>query len=155
MVLVVSIAERNDKACVGDAFHEREKPFREDKSRGPATFPAKRRKGRLSFRALAFSSCSRTMRPAGTPVRREVSSSQSANSRGSRIVSVLRICHNCKTIRAVRQPLRLQLRSTLMKKGSGAVIPSPSLVIPSEARNLLVAQGKLREESAFARGARK
>jgi len=62
------------------AFCEREKPFREERSRGPRTVPASLRKAWRGLAALAFSSCSRTIRPCGTPALRADSSSQSASS---------------------------------------------------------------------------
>ncbi len=91
MVLIFTIAEGDQETCIGDGLHLREKPFRVDKSAGPVTAPASRRKAWLSD-FLALSNCSRIIRPFGTPVLRAVSASHSANSAGTRTVSVLLIC---------------------------------------------------------------
>lgn len=56
VVSVVSIRERDEKSGVGDALHERENPFRAERSFGPRTEPARRMKACLAFSALALSS---------------------------------------------------------------------------------------------------
>jgi len=43
MVMVPLIAERYNKAGIGDSLHRRENPFREDKSGGPLILPARLR----------------------------------------------------------------------------------------------------------------
>jgi len=96
MMAVLSISERDQESGVGNRLHLREKPFRVERSAGPATKPARRKKGRFSA-LLACSSCSRMMRPRGTPVSRAVCVSHSARSSGSLTVSVLLICSNCNT----------------------------------------------------------
>lgn len=58
--------------------------------------PARRRNGRFSA-LLALSNCSRTIRPFGRPVLRDVSLSHSATSSGSRTVIVLPIRQHCNT----------------------------------------------------------
>jgi hypothetical protein len=40
VVEVVAIPKRNDKSCVRDSLHRREKPFREERLTGPLIFPA-------------------------------------------------------------------------------------------------------------------
>lgn len=42
MVLVIPIGECDQKSSVGNGFHDRENPFREDRSFGPRTEPARR-----------------------------------------------------------------------------------------------------------------
>jgi hypothetical protein len=44
MVVVVAVGEGDEEAGIGNALHEREKPLRRDKSSGPLTAPAKRRR---------------------------------------------------------------------------------------------------------------
>jgi hypothetical protein len=75
--------------CAGAHFGE--KPLRVERSAGPAAAPARRRNGRAPA-PFAFSSCSRTIRPRGTPVFREVSRNHSASSSCNRTVIVLLIC---------------------------------------------------------------
>ncbi|OLC94034.1 MAG: hypothetical protein AUH86_15445 [Acidobacteria bacterium 13_1_40CM_4_58_4] len=87
VVAVVAIAEGDNKAGVGNGFHLRPKPLRAERSAGPLTAPAYRRK-RCLPPAFACSSCWRTRRPTGTPVRREVSLSQARSSSVRRIVNV-------------------------------------------------------------------
>ena len=79
VVPIVAVCEPHEKAGVGDGLQEREKPFRDERSRGPRTDPASRMKGRPRPPVLAFSSCSRTMRPWDSPVRSAVAASQAAN----------------------------------------------------------------------------
>jgi hypothetical protein len=80
MMPVVAVGKGDQKARVRDAFHDREKPFREDRSRGPLIDPASRMNGRTEPPDFARSSCSRMIRPCDTPVRAAVSSSQAASS---------------------------------------------------------------------------
>src|SRR5437016_1401519 len=54
VVLIVPIPKRNQEAGIRDALHFLEKPLRDDRLAGPATFPANRRKGRPSW-SRAFS----------------------------------------------------------------------------------------------------
>jgi hypothetical protein len=42
MMPIVPVGERDQEPGVGDAFHEREKPFREERSFEPRTEPASR-----------------------------------------------------------------------------------------------------------------
>jgi len=42
VILVVTIRECHKKPGIGDAFHDRKKPLRDDRSRGPDTLPAQR-----------------------------------------------------------------------------------------------------------------
>jgi hypothetical protein len=63
VVLVGAVGKRHQKSRVGDTFHAREKPFRDDRSLGPRTEPAKRMKDWRALAALAFSSWSRTILP--------------------------------------------------------------------------------------------
>ena len=42
VILVVTIRECHKKSGIGDAFHDREKPLRDERSRGPDTLPAQR-----------------------------------------------------------------------------------------------------------------
>src|SRR5437868_13142084 len=72
VVRVVAIGEGEQKAGVSDAFHLREKPLRRERSAGPSTAPARLMKAwSLSLDSdFARSNCSRTIRPAGMPVRR-------------------------------------------------------------------------------------
>jgi len=115
MMAVLSVSERHQKSGVGNRLHLREKPFRVERSAGPATKPARRKKGRFSA-LLACSSCSRMMRPRGTPVSRAVCVSHSARSSGSLMVSVLLICPNCNTHAAAqKRPLSIRLGKKLMK----------------------------------------
>ena len=88
VMIVVAIGKRDKKAGIGDAFHSRENPFRDDRLRAPLTDPASRMNRRSVPPALARSSCSRTMRPCDTPLLAAVASSQSASSFVSRIVIV-------------------------------------------------------------------
>src|SRR3954468_8247628 len=85
MVDVVSTGEGDEKAGVGDPLHEGEKPLRREKSSGPATAPAKRRKPWPSPLALAFSNWSRTSLPWDTPLRAAATLSQAAISSLRRI----------------------------------------------------------------------
>src|SRR5438105_9300131 len=79
VVPIVAIRKGGEKAGVRDARHGREKPLREERSRGPLIDPASRMNGRRRPVALAFSSCSRTIRPWESPVRAAVVASQAAN----------------------------------------------------------------------------
>src|SRR5436309_1519755 len=97
VVLVVPIHERDNKACISNSC-QREKPLRSERSRGPRNIPAYRIKPGSPSCLRAFSSCSRTNLPTGIPVLRDVSANQSANSSGTRTVSiVLLIRQNCIT----------------------------------------------------------
>ena len=78
------------KSRVGNSSHLLANPLREDKSRGPSTEPARCRNGCSSLRR-ASSSCSRMIRPRGTPALREAASSHPAKSSGRRTVIVLLI----------------------------------------------------------------
>jgi hypothetical protein len=75
VMIVVTIGERDKKAGVCDAVHERENPFRDERLRAPLTDPARRINRRSVPPAFASSSCSRTIRPWDTPVLAAVSSS--------------------------------------------------------------------------------
>ena len=97
VVLISPVSESDKEAGIGDTLHLLEKPFRDERSAGPDTFPARRRNGRVST-CRAFSSCSRMIFPWDTPVLAAVASSHSARSSGRRMVSVLRICPECKTL---------------------------------------------------------
>jgi hypothetical protein len=97
MVLIATIRERHKEARVGDRFHFLENPFRDERPGAPDRTPARRMKG-WSLEAFAFSNCSRTILPLGTPVVRAVVSSHSARSAGNRtVIVVLPICLNCNT----------------------------------------------------------
>ena len=96
VVLILPITEGHEEARIGNRFHLREKPFRVDRFAGPATAPASRRNGFFSD-VRAFASSSRMMRPLGTPVLRDVSSSHCARSSGRRTVIVLPIYVECNT----------------------------------------------------------
>ena len=85
---VVAVGEGDEKTSVCDAFHDRENPFREDRSRGPLIDPASRINGRTEPPDFARSSCSRMIRPCETPVCAAVSSSQAASSLVRRTVIV-------------------------------------------------------------------
>jgi len=56
VIPIATVRECHEKARVGDALHECEKPFRDERSRGPRTDPASRMKARPRPAALAFSS---------------------------------------------------------------------------------------------------
>src|SRR5260370_29398872 len=90
IVMLVIAAHKGDKEPrVCDADHERENPFRLDKSRRrPRMIPPRRIYGFWVLDAFACSNCWRTIWPWGTPVRAAVSSSHAANSLLRRIVSV-------------------------------------------------------------------
>ncbi len=98
-MLVTSVRESDQEACVGNSSHDFEKPLRVERSRGRLrTLPARR----INF--LVFlsprrtrSSCSRTICPCDIPVRADFSRSQLARGFGTRIVIVLPIRHNCNT----------------------------------------------------------
>jgi hypothetical protein len=85
---VVAIGKCDKKTSVCNAFHEREKPLRDERSRAPFTDPASRMNGRSTPPAFARSSCSRTIRPCEIPVLAAVSSNQSASSFVRRTVIV-------------------------------------------------------------------
>src|SRR6266567_5314799 len=83
-----------------------EKPLRDDRSGGPPLIvPAWRINNCFPLRSLAASSLSRTRRPTGMPVTREVSRSHSSISSGRRIVSVLLIWQKCNTPVFVSSPM--------------------------------------------------
>jgi hypothetical protein len=88
VVSIVAIPECNEKPVFAMAPHVRKKPLRRERSRGPLTAPASFMKARLELTAIAFSSCSRTMRLFEIPVRLAVSSSQATASDGRRMVIV-------------------------------------------------------------------
>ena len=88
MVPVVTVGEGDKKTGIRDPFHERENPFREERSRGPLTDPASRMNARAGPPVLARSSCSRMIRPCDIPLCAAVSSSQAASSLGRRTVIV-------------------------------------------------------------------
>ena len=88
VVLVVGIGKRDQESRVGNSLHERVKPLRVDRSRAPRTVPASRMKDCSPPLSRAFSSCSRMIRPRGTPERLETCSSQVASSFVRRIVTV-------------------------------------------------------------------
>jgi hypothetical protein len=60
---VIAVGEGHEKARVGDPLHEREKPFRLERSFGPRTLPASRRNPCVPAPALAFSNWSRISFP--------------------------------------------------------------------------------------------
>ena len=62
VVEVVPVGKSYEETRVCDSVHDFEKPFREERSRGPDTTPAKRMKP-FSSADRAFSSCSRTIFP--------------------------------------------------------------------------------------------
>src|ERR1700689_5732670 len=96
-MFVIGIRERHQEARVSDTLHERENPLRVDRSRTPCTEPASLMNEGALPPSRAFSSCSRTMRPFGTPDCLEACSSQIASSLVSRIVTVLLIWPKCNT----------------------------------------------------------
>src|ERR1700680_3590781 len=88
MILIVLPRKGNDEARVRDASHDLENPLRAERSGGPPLITPAWRRNRFPPLDLAFSICSRTSRPIGIPVRREVSFSQERSSSVRRIVSV-------------------------------------------------------------------
>lgn len=80
VVTIVTIRECDEESGVGNARHEREKPLRAERSRGPRTAPAKRMNDCWPLLTLAFSSWSRMIFPWGTPVLAATCSSQTASS---------------------------------------------------------------------------
>jgi hypothetical protein len=96
VVRIRPVGERHEKTSIGDALRDLEKSFLDERFRGPRTDPARRMNGSVSPFALAFSSCSRTIFPWGTPVLAAVCSSHRASSGSRRTVIVLLICHLCK-----------------------------------------------------------
>lgn len=88
MVPIVAVRERDEEAGIGNAFHERANPLREDRSRGPRTEPASRMNDCRGLPALALSSCSRTILPWATPVLAATCSSHAASSLVRRTVIV-------------------------------------------------------------------
>src|ERR1700733_12733180 len=96
-MLVVGIGKRHQESPVGDTLPERENPLRCDRVRAPRTDPASLiNEGCLPL-SRTRSSCSRTMRPFGTPDCFDACSSQEASSFVRRMVIVLLICHKCNT----------------------------------------------------------
>ena len=67
VVLVVPVCKGHDETRIRDTFHALEKPFREERFRGPVTAPASRMKA-LPSDSRAFSNCCRMIRPCGIPV---------------------------------------------------------------------------------------
>src|SRR3954447_6260326 len=97
MMLVGTVLECNDKARIGNDFHEREYPLRLERFLGPFTVPAYFIQiGSISLLSV-LSNDSRTTRPSGRPVLRDFSLSRFSRSSGKRTVSVLLICHGCNT----------------------------------------------------------
>jgi hypothetical protein len=88
MMEVVSVGIGHNETGIGYPPHFRANPFRNERSRGPSIAPARRRNFCLPPFSRAASSCSRMIRPTGTPVRREVSLSHFRRSSVRRIVSV-------------------------------------------------------------------
>jgi hypothetical protein len=88
VMAIVAIGESHQKAGVGNPVHERENPFRDDKSRAPCTEPASFMKPPEGPPFFARSSCSRMIRPCDMPVLAAVLSSHSASSLVRRIVIV-------------------------------------------------------------------
>jgi hypothetical protein len=121
---VMAVGKGDQKTRVRDAFHDREKPFREDRSRGPLMDPASRMNGRTEPPALARSSCSRMIRPCDTPVCAAVSSSQAASSLVRRIVIVWPIRHNGITPIAIRQA-RSDSKTRLVHSASVTATKNP------------------------------
>src|SRR5712675_1498681 len=105
MMLIVTVADRDDKTRVGNSFHFPEYPLRVERSAGPLSAPMCRRNRCLPPLDLALSSCSRTSRPIGTPVRREFSFSHASSSSGRRIVNVLLIWQYCNTLTKTLVPI--------------------------------------------------
>jgi hypothetical protein len=85
-------------------IYVREKPFREETSAGPPLIAPAWRMKRCLPPDFADSNCSRTSRPTGRPVRREVSLSQSRSSSVRRIVIVRLIRQSCNTCRYFFRP---------------------------------------------------
>jgi hypothetical protein len=69
VIFVIGVRKRHQEARIGDALHGRENPFRPERSRAPRTLPASLMKDGAAPPSRAFSSCSRMMRPRGTPER--------------------------------------------------------------------------------------
>src|SRR5712671_619565 len=98
VILVVFPCQGHQQARIGDGFHPREKPLREETSGGPPLItPAYFLQGCSVSLESAVSRDSRTTRPTGRPVRRDFSRSRSSNSSGKRTVSVLLIRSNCNS----------------------------------------------------------
>jgi len=97
MMLIVAVAKGDDETSVSNSPHRREYPLRDERSRGPLRAPIWRRNRCFPPLDLALSSCSRTSRPMGTPVTRDVSFSHARSSSVRRIVSVLPILNNRNT----------------------------------------------------------
>jgi hypothetical protein len=55
VVAIAPVGEGDEEPGIGDALHERAKPFRAERSRGPRTVPASRRKAWRWLAALALS----------------------------------------------------------------------------------------------------
>jgi hypothetical protein len=94
MMPIIPVGKSDQKAGVGNSSHLLANPLRLEKSRGPSTDPARCRNGCSALRR-ASSSCSRMIRPRGTPAFLEAASSHPAKSSGSRTVIVLLICPEC------------------------------------------------------------
>lgn len=89
VVVVVVVTYSYDESRIRNALHRGEYPLRDERSGGPPLMaPTWRKNFCLPVLAFALSSCSRTSRPTGTPVFREVSLSQVRSSSVRRIVSV-------------------------------------------------------------------
>jgi hypothetical protein len=97
VIPVVGIRERHQESRVGDTLHRREKPLRNDSPRAPRTEPASLMNDGCFPPSRARSSCSRTIRPFGTPDCFDACSSQEASSFVRRMVTVLLICHEGNT----------------------------------------------------------
>lgn len=97
VVLVIGIRKRHEEARVSDTLQDRENPLRIERSRTPQTAPASLMNEGALPPSRAFSSCSRTMRPFGTPDCFEACSSQIASSLVRRIVTVLLMWRKCNT----------------------------------------------------------
>jgi hypothetical protein len=97
VMLVIGIRKCHQEPRVSNSLQDRENPLRLERSRTPRTEPASLINEGSLPPSRAFSSCSRTMRPFGTPDCLDACSSQSASSLVSRIVIVLLIWRKCNT----------------------------------------------------------
>src|ERR1700685_699008 len=88
MMAIIAIAYGHDKTSVGNSFHPLEYPLRDERSGGPLSAPICFMNRCFPLFDLALSSCSRTIRPIGMPVRSDLSFSQPRSSSVRRIVSV-------------------------------------------------------------------
>jgi formylmethanofuran dehydrogenase subunit E len=106
---IVPVKKRNQKSGIGNAFQRRANPLRVERFPGPLKLPASLMKGFSSplDSVIARSNCSRTIRPAGIPLRCEVSFSHSEISSVIRIVNVRLIRQECNTSTTEARPATL------------------------------------------------